>query len=133
MFEDLEKDIELLRDFPWFMGRVDGLLSESNEYISKCEEYGKHFHDSAEFFEEFHNELPNFLWGYGVSALLQPSSCAAERVFSLLNDAQDESQERSLSDVLQAIVMLRYNRGRKDKSEEEEDAPDDEDVLDGEE
>ena len=41
--------------------------------------------------------------------LLQPSSAAVERVFSLLNSGFGTLQEQSLQDYIQASVMLRYN------------------------
>ena len=38
--------------------------------------------------------------------LLQPSSAAAERVFSLLNSSFSEQQQNSLEDYVEASVML---------------------------
>lgn len=40
---------------------------------------------------------------------LQPSSAAAERVFSILRSMVDDSQQRALSDLLEATCMRRYN------------------------
>ena len=40
---------------------------------------------------------------------LQPSSAAAERVFSILRSMVDDSQRRVLSDLLEATCMRRYN------------------------
>ena len=42
--------------------------------------------------------------------LLQPSSAAAERVFSLLNASFGTSQENTLQDYLEASLMLQYNK-----------------------
>ena len=42
--------------------------------------------------------------------LLQPSSAAAERVFSLLNASFGNSQENTLEDYLEASLMLQYNK-----------------------
>ena len=41
--------------------------------------------------------------------LVQPSSAAAERVFSMLNSSFSEQQESSLEDYQQLAVMLQYN------------------------
>ena len=41
--------------------------------------------------------------------LIQPSSAAAERVFSLLNSMSSQ-QGNSLEDYIEASVMVRYNR-----------------------
>ena len=41
--------------------------------------------------------------------LIQPSSAAAERVFSLLNSFK-ENQARALEDYIETSIMLQYNR-----------------------
>ena len=41
--------------------------------------------------------------------LVQTSSAAAERVFSILNSSFNDLQEHALVDYLQASVMLQYN------------------------
>ena len=41
--------------------------------------------------------------------LVQPSSAAAKRAFSLLSAAFSNQQESALADYLQASVMLQYN------------------------
>ena len=41
--------------------------------------------------------------------LVQPSSAAAERVFSILNSSFNDSQEHALVDYFQACVMLQNN------------------------
>ena len=42
--------------------------------------------------------------------LIQPSSAAAERVFSLLNNSFKENQARALEDYIETSIMLQYNR-----------------------
>ena len=42
--------------------------------------------------------------------LMQPSSAAAERVFSLLNNSFKGSQARALEDYIETSIMLQYNR-----------------------
>ena len=42
--------------------------------------------------------------------LLQPSSAAAERVFSLLNNSFGATQASTLQDYLEATIMLQYNK-----------------------
>ena len=44
--------------------------------------------------------------------LVQPSSAAAERVFSILNSYFGGDQVSSLEDYIESAVMLRYNRGK---------------------
>ena len=42
--------------------------------------------------------------------LLQPSSAAAERVFSVLNNTFASKQLRALEDYVEASIMLQYNK-----------------------
>ncbi len=42
--------------------------------------------------------------------LVQPSSAAAKRVFSLLNASFSEQQQQSLNDYVETSVMLQYNQ-----------------------
>ena len=42
--------------------------------------------------------------------LIQPSSAAAERVFSLLNSSFKENQARALEDYIETSIILQYNR-----------------------
>jgi len=42
--------------------------------------------------------------------LIQPSSAAAERVFSILKTSFNEQQDWALIDYIQAIVMAQYNK-----------------------
>ena len=43
-------------------------------------------------------------------ALVQPSSAAAERVFSLLKASYGPQQERTLQEHIECSLMLQYNR-----------------------
>ena len=65
-----------------------------------------------EFFKKHDSELPN--WGKFAAtlAMQQLNSAAVERVFSLLQNAFNETQEKSLNDYVSAVVMKQYtNRG----------------------
>ena len=65
------------------------------------------------FFKTHRKELPN--WGQFASLLAaqQISSAAVERVFSILKQAFDETQESSLNDYVMGIVMKMYNNRNK--------------------
>jgi len=41
---------------------------------------------------------------------VQPSSAAAERVFSLLKNAFGEQKQSSLNDLVAATLMVQYNK-----------------------
>lgn len=65
--------------------------------------------DILQWFEERKVEIPN--WGkYSkVAALIQPSSGASERVFSMLSNLLTQSQSGALQDYIECSLMLRYN------------------------
>ena len=41
--------------------------------------------------------------------LVQPSSAAAERIFSILSNSFTDRQEHALRDYIETSVMLQYN------------------------
>ena len=45
-----------------------------------------------------------------IALLIQPSSAAGERVFSLLNNSFKETQARAVEDYIEASIVLQYNR-----------------------
>ena len=54
--------------------------------------------------------LPNWSEAAKKILLLQPSSAAAERVFSLLNSSFSEQQDNSLQAYIECSLMLQYNK-----------------------
>ncbi len=54
----------------------------------------------------FHQQLMNWNGGNKMCLSWQPSSAAAERVFSLLNASFGTKQANSLEDYFQATIML---------------------------
>ena len=53
--------------------------------------------------------LPNWSNTCKSVLLVQPSSAAAERVFSILSNSFTDRQEHSLKDYIETSVMLQYN------------------------
>ena len=68
--------------------------------------------DILPFFQAHQSELP--MWGrfacLNLLAAQQLNSAAAERVFSVLKQAFNETQEQSLGDYVIGVVMNRYNK-----------------------
>ena len=58
-------------------------------------------------------QLPHWTSAVKKVLLLQPSSAAAERVFSILNSSFNDQQEHALVDYLQASVMTQYNNNKR--------------------
>ena len=46
--------------------------------------------------------------------LVQPSSAAAERVFSILSNSFTDTQRSSLEDYIETSIMIQYNNKEKD-------------------
>ncbi len=49
-------------------------------------------------------------WPKMAILLVQPSSAAAERVFSLLQNYFGSAQDHSLADYVEASLMMQYNK-----------------------
>ena len=56
------------------------------------------------------NELPHWSNSLKRVLLVQPSSAAAERVFSILKSSFGPQQDHSLQDYVQSSLMLQYNK-----------------------
>ena len=54
-------------------------------------------------------DLPSCSIGLRKVLVIQPTSAAAERVFSMLTTGFGDIQESSLNDYIEASVMLRFN------------------------
>ena len=66
----------------------------------------------VEWWKVHEEKLPNWSSAVKKVLLIQPSSAAAERVFSLLSASFHKQQESALFDYLQASVMPQYNNRR---------------------
>ena len=64
--------------------------------------------DKLDWWKQHETELP--LWSSNCKSvlLIQPSSAAAERVFSLLANSFNERQTSALEDYIQTSLMLQY-------------------------
>ena len=66
----------------------------------------------VEWWTVHEERLPNWSSAVKKVFLVQPSSAAAERVFSLPSTSFHEQQENALSDYFKASVMLQYDNRR---------------------
>ena len=64
----------------------------------------------TDWWKNHEGDLPNWLKGCKLSLLFQPSSAAAERVFSILQNSFKDQQNSSLEDYIETSVMLQYNK-----------------------
>ena len=62
------------------------------------------------------NDLPHWSKAYKMILLVQPSSAAAERVFSILSNSFSDTQRSSLEDCIETSIMIQYNNKEKDRN-----------------
>ncbi len=99
-------DIDCLSVIPWL--NVLELKEELPTYLAKASDVDSST-NILDWWERNCFELP--LWSSAAQKifLIQPSSAAAERVFSLLNSTSDDHQNNSLEDYVESTIMLQYN------------------------
>ena len=101
--------VNSLKVVPFFSNdELERLKTELPSYVAKTDGISDTL-DVLEFWKRNAVTLP--FWSNAVKKVLavQPSSAAAERVFSLLNSGFGDLQGNSLKDYIEASVMLRYN------------------------
>ena len=88
---------------------LPGLKEELPAYLAKCSDIGSPVTD-IEWWRMNSESLPKWSVGARQILLIQPSSAAAERVFSILTSSFSEQQIHSLNDYVEASIMLQYNQ-----------------------
>ena len=102
-------DLSALSVFPCFNSEaIEGMKSELPNYLAGAEDVSLQT-DPLEWWKHHSSDLPMWASGFRKVALFQPSSAAAERVFSLLSNSFGKQQENSLEDYIQLSVMMQYN------------------------
>ena len=104
-------DIENLRIVPFLDSDtiIDGLKSERVTYMTKADGVSQEV-DRLKWWNRHKSELP--LWSSSCRSvlLIQPSSAAAERVFSLLENSFKEQQTLALEDYVESSLILCITR-----------------------
>ena len=101
--------VNALQIIPFFRDdELEKLKAELPSYLAKADDISDEL-DPLEWWKLNATALP--YWSNAVKKVLaiQPSSAAAERVFSLLNSGFGNLQGNSLKDYIEASIMLRYN------------------------
>ncbi len=102
-------DIDSLKVLPFIKNPlITNLKTELPAYMSKAEDVLPTV-SKTEWWKKHAQELPFWSSACKSILLLQPSSAAAERVFSLLNNSFKEQQYSSLEDYIETSIMLQYN------------------------
>ena len=98
-------DIDSLKLFPFFDANlIDKLKDELPTYLAAAE-------DDRQVLKCYHGgKITRTKCPFQLILLVQPSSAAAGRVFSLLQNSFRHQQRSSLEDYISVSVMLQYNR-----------------------
>ena len=102
-------DIDILRAFPFLDSEVNNLQVELPTYLSLSADASAAI-DTPKWWKDHHEELPHWSSAIQKVLLVQPSSAAAERVFSLLKNAFGEQQQSTLHDLVTATLLIQYNK-----------------------
>ena len=102
-------DIDDDKIFPFFTdSTIEDLKSELPVYLAKADGVSNDL-EKTKWWQAHTNELPKWSSACKQVLLIQPSSAAAERVFSLLENSFSEKQARTLEDYIETSIMLQYN------------------------
>ena len=102
-------DVDELKCFGFNSAFIEELKEELPTYLARCDGVSTET-PVCDWWRNHESELPKLSAACKHIILCQPSSAAAERVFSLLNNSFCDRQSRSLEDYVQTSVMLQYNR-----------------------
>jgi hypothetical protein len=103
------RDIDSLKLFTFFdASTIEWLKSELPNYAALAEDVSSAI-DPLTWWKDHENKLPQWASACKRVLLLQPSSAAAERVFSILSNSFNSQQESSLEDYTELSVILQYN------------------------
>ena len=104
-------DVDALSVFPFLNDLIamNNLKGELPSYVAKASDVSPEF-DILEWWKRNSDGLPHWSLAATKVLVVQPSSAAAERVFSILSNSFTDKQEHSLEDYVEASVMLQYNQ-----------------------
>ena len=100
--------VDLLSSFPLLVPLLPALKTELPTYLALASGITIGVEPSG-WWKENKSEFPHWSPAFSEVVLIQPSSAAAERVFSLLKNSFNEQQDLALQDYLEASLMLQYN------------------------
>ena len=84
----------LKSELPQYMAAADGVIMTVDVVL---------------WWKGHEHELPHWASAFKLIALVQPSSAACERVFSLLTNAFSSQQKSAMEDYISLSVMLQYS------------------------
>ena len=105
-------DIDCLKAFPFLSSQetIDGLKMEIPMYMAASEDVSTEI-DLIAWWKRHVIEFPKWANALKKVLFVQPSSAAAERIFSILQRLTAQ-QQSSLEDYIKLSVMLQFNFAR---------------------
>ena len=100
--------VDEFKAFPFLSDKLENLKLERPMYIAAAEDVSN-MTDVLEWWKTNESKLPHWAEACKHALLVQPSSAAVERVFSLLNNSFCKQQQRSMEDYIESSLMLHYN------------------------
>lgn len=97
-FFNQEEITALKRELPSYLGKIAAIDNDDSSDV-----------DCLKFWKNSESTLPQWAAAAKKILVVQPSSAAVERVFSMLNNAFKDQQHNSLQDYIEVSTMLRYN------------------------
>ena len=102
--------VENLAAFPFLEDSIADLKQEFYLYVAKAVDVRINSPDDLlKWWKQNCTDLPKWSTAAQKVFLVQPSSAASERVFSLLKASFSDQQELTLQDYIEASLMLQYN------------------------
>ena len=86
---------DLKQEFPIYVAAAEDISSDCETVI---------------FWKEYANKIPKWKEAAAKIMLFQPSSSAAERVFSLLKNSFGDQQLSTLEDYIETSLIIQYNK-----------------------
>ena len=112
MLEPTLAMVDMLAVFPliFLKEKLSGLKHELPLYLSTIIVDLADCIDCLDWWKIHAKELPMWSDAARLILLVQPSSAASERVFSILNSSFKHQQNHSLQDYVETSLMLQYNK-----------------------
>jgi hypothetical protein len=99
--------LDNLSIFPFLSPQIPTLKEEFPLYVAASEDIDPSY-DPMHFWRQHEQSLPAWSQAARQVILIQPSSAASERVFSLLRNSFGERQNSALQDYIEASLMMQF-------------------------
>ena len=109
--QPVASEVDTLKVFPFLQNELllTAMKSELPNYLASSSDVALDI-DPLSWWKQHSSDLPNWATAARLVLLIQPSSAAAERAFSILSALFGDCQDCALQDYVEVSLMLQYNR-----------------------